>query len=148
MLADNRKNPDIDIKKIFIGYYYGTVLRMKATSTIEEETRKGILKNRVGNISDDTIGYGLDHLDVETIFMRNCCPITPNLPICVICAAKDENFVFLARIFALVSLGAQISAPKDGPKGLLRLRTPSALCNLWTKRLLIFLDLTKYTWQV
>jgi len=67
LLEDNRKNPDIDIKKIFIGYYYGSALRMKATSTIEEETRNGILKNRVGNISDDTIGYGLDHLDVETI---------------------------------------------------------------------------------
>jgi hypothetical protein len=35
------------------------------------------------------------------------------------------------RIFALVSLGAQISAPKDGPKGLLRLRVPPAS---WLKR--------------
>ena len=35
--------------------------------------------------------------------------------------------VLLARIFALVSLGAQISAPKDGPKGLLRLRVPPVL---------------------
>jgi len=40
---------------------------MKATSTIEEETRDGVLKKRVGDISDDTIGYGLDHLDVESI---------------------------------------------------------------------------------
>jgi len=67
LLEDNRKNPDIDIKNIFWGYFLGSTLRMKATSTIEEETRKGILKNRVGDISDDTIGYGLDHLDVETI---------------------------------------------------------------------------------
>jgi hypothetical protein len=67
LLKDNRKNPDIDIKKIFIGYYYGSVLRMKATSTIEKETRDGVLKKRVGDISDDTLGYGLDHLDVESI---------------------------------------------------------------------------------
>ena len=67
MLKDNRKDPDIDIKNIFMGYYYGSALRMKATSAIEEETRKGVLKKRVGDISDDTIGYGLDHLDVESI---------------------------------------------------------------------------------
>jgi hypothetical protein len=67
LLADNRKKPDIDIKKIFNGYYYGSVLRMKATSTIEQETRDGVLNKRVGDISDDTIGYGLDHLDVESI---------------------------------------------------------------------------------
>jgi hypothetical protein len=67
ILEDNRKDPDIDIKNIFMGYFYGSALRMKATSAIEEETRKGVLKKRVGDISDDTIGYGLDHLDVESI---------------------------------------------------------------------------------
>ncbi len=67
MLEDNRKGPDIDVRNIFMGYYYGSALRMKATSSIEEETRKGVLKKRVGDISDDTIGYGLDHLDVESI---------------------------------------------------------------------------------
>jgi hypothetical protein len=67
LLEDNRHEPDIDIKNIFLGYYFGSALRMKATSTIEEETRDGVLKKRVGDISDDTIGYGLDHLDVESI---------------------------------------------------------------------------------
>ena len=41
---DNRKNPDIDIQNIFLGYYFGSALRMKATSTIEEESRNGVLK--------------------------------------------------------------------------------------------------------
>jgi len=67
LLEDNRKAPKIDIQNIFMGYYLGSVLRMKATSTIEEETRNGVLKKRVADISDDTIGYGLDHLDVESI---------------------------------------------------------------------------------
>lgn len=67
LLEDNRKAPNIDIQNIFMGYYLGSALRMKATSTIEEETRDGVLKKRVGDISDDTIGYGLDHLDVESI---------------------------------------------------------------------------------
>jgi hypothetical protein len=67
LLEDNRKGPDIDIQNIFMGYYFGSAFRMKATSTIEEESRDGVLKKRVGNISDDTIGYGLDHLNVETV---------------------------------------------------------------------------------
>ena len=67
LLEDNRKEPDIDIKNIFLGYFFGSALRMKATSTIEEETRDGVLKKRVGDISDDTIGYGLDHLDVKSV---------------------------------------------------------------------------------
>ena len=67
LLEDNRKEPDIDIQNIFLGYYFGSAFRMKATSQIEEETRDGVLKKRVGDISDDTIGYVLDHLDVESI---------------------------------------------------------------------------------
>jgi hypothetical protein len=66
-LEDNRKAPDIGIQNIFMAYFWGSVLRMKATSTIEEETRNGVLRKRVVDISDDTIGYGLDHLDVESI---------------------------------------------------------------------------------
>ena len=67
MLQDDRKEPEINIQKIFLGYYFGSAFRMKATSTIEEETRKGVLRKRVGAISDDTIGYGLEHLRTESI---------------------------------------------------------------------------------
>jgi hypothetical protein len=67
LLEDSRKEPEIDIRNIFLGYYLGSILRMKATSTIEEETREGVLKYRVGDISDDTIGYGLDHLKTESL---------------------------------------------------------------------------------
>lgn len=67
LLEDSRKEPEIEIQKIFLGYYLGSILRMKATSTIEEETREGVLKKRVGDISDDTIGYGLDHLKTESL---------------------------------------------------------------------------------
>ena len=66
LLEDSRKNPYIDIKNIFIGYYYSSAFRIKATSEVEEETRKGILKKRVGNMSDDTIGYGLNNLEVNS----------------------------------------------------------------------------------
>ncbi|MCP4460657.1 MAG: hypothetical protein GY816_21940 [Cytophagales bacterium] len=68
LLKDTRKEPDIDIGDIFRGYYFGSALRMKATSTIEEEIREGVLKKRVKqNISDDTFGYGLSHLEPQSL---------------------------------------------------------------------------------
>ena len=67
-LKDARKNPKIEIKDIVWGYYLGSTLRMKAISTIEEEIRHGVLKKRVREkISDDTFGYGLDHLEPESL---------------------------------------------------------------------------------
>ena len=66
-LNDLRKNPTIDIRNIFMGSLYGSVLRIKAISTIEAETKEGVLKKRVGEISDDSIGYGLDNLTIRSV---------------------------------------------------------------------------------
>jgi hypothetical protein len=66
-LEDTRKEPKVDIKNLFLGYFFGTVLRRKATSTIEEEVREGVLKKRVKGVSDDTFGYGLNHLKTESL---------------------------------------------------------------------------------
>ncbi len=67
LLEDSRIEPGIDIRNIVLGYYLGSTLRIKATSAIEEETREGVLKKRVGGISDDTIGYALKHLKPESL---------------------------------------------------------------------------------
>jgi hypothetical protein len=62
-IEDGRLNPEIDIQRIIKGLIYGFSLRLKAISTIERECREGVLKSLVGAISDDTISYGLDHVD-------------------------------------------------------------------------------------
>lgn len=68
LLKDTRKDPSIGIRDIVMGYLWGSVLRIKATSTIEEEIREGALKWRVKpNISDDTFGYGLEHLESASL---------------------------------------------------------------------------------
>ena len=67
LLQDERKDPDIGIQNIFMAYYFGSALRLKATSEIEEETINGTLNERVGAMSDDAIGYGLNHLKVESL---------------------------------------------------------------------------------
>jgi hypothetical protein len=67
LLKDNRNNPGIDLKNIVLGYYYGSALRIKATSAIEEEIREGVLRKRVKDVSDDTIGYGLNNLEPRSV---------------------------------------------------------------------------------
>lgn len=68
LLNDTRKRPRIETQDIVWAYYLGSALRMKAISTIEEEIGQGVLKRKVKqSISDDTFGYGLDHLDPQSL---------------------------------------------------------------------------------
>lgn len=67
LLSDGRQYPTKSISSIFLVCFYGTCFRLKAVSAIAEESREGCLSQRVGSISDDTIGYGLNHLDVASV---------------------------------------------------------------------------------
>ena len=68
VLDDRRQEPDIDIREIFLGYFYGASLRLKATSTIEQEIKCGVLRKRIKeDISDDTFGYGLANLTPPSV---------------------------------------------------------------------------------
>jgi hypothetical protein len=51
------------------------------------------------------------------------------------CVITCRLLVFFGKDFCDGSPGAPISAPKDGPKGLLRLRVPPALCNFVAKKI-------------
>ncbi len=66
-LQDNRCDPDIDICQIVKALIYGSSLRIRAISEIETECREGFLKKRVGPISDDSFGYGLNHLETHSL---------------------------------------------------------------------------------
>jgi hypothetical protein len=67
LLQDGREAPKINISRIFMACYYGFSFRLKAINSIEEESRTGILRHRVGAISDDTLKYGLAHLCPESL---------------------------------------------------------------------------------
>jgi hypothetical protein len=66
-LVDQRQEPDINIRNIVCASLFGSALRIKAFSAIEEECKKGILQKRTGEISDDTFGYGLDFLSTASL---------------------------------------------------------------------------------
>jgi len=67
ILEDRRVYPSKSISGIFMSCFYGSCFRLKSIASIEEETRKGCLSKRVESISDDTIQYGLNHLEVESV---------------------------------------------------------------------------------
>ena len=67
LLQDGRLNPQISISRIFMAFYYGFCFRLKAVESIEEESLSGVLRRRVGGISDDTLKYGLAHLRPESL---------------------------------------------------------------------------------
>lgn len=67
LLKDSREDPQISIGKIFMACYYGFSFRLKSFFSIEEESRYGNLRRRVGPISDDTLSYGLAHLCPESL---------------------------------------------------------------------------------
>jgi hypothetical protein len=67
LLSDSRQFPTKSIASIFLCCFYGSCFRLKSMAAIEEETRDGCLYHRVGSISDDTIRYGLNHLDVASV---------------------------------------------------------------------------------
>jgi hypothetical protein len=66
-LCDERINPPISIQSITNALFLSSAFRIKAISTIEFECRSGILKKKIGPISDDTFGYGLAHLSADLL---------------------------------------------------------------------------------
>ena len=66
-LKDTRDFPQIDIGRIFKSCFYGFAFGLKSVKSIEEETVSGALKKSVGPISDDSIKYGLEHLERRSV---------------------------------------------------------------------------------
>ena len=67
LLNDTRDFPQIDIARIFKSCFYGFAFGLKSIKSIEDETVSGAFQSRIGFISDDSIKYGLEHLDRESV---------------------------------------------------------------------------------
>jgi hypothetical protein len=66
-LSDERIQPTIPLHSIVKAVFLASAFRIKAISSIELECRLGILKKKIGPMSDDTIGYGLNHLSPDQL---------------------------------------------------------------------------------
>ena len=71
-LPEGRQFPQHPWKKVFDAVFLGAAMQIPSLLQIEAECCQGALANRIGAISDDTIGYALQRQSPEPVFALSC----------------------------------------------------------------------------
>jgi hypothetical protein len=66
-LGEGRCYPRVGLAQVFEALFWGTVLRRHSLHAIEAECGQGILATRVGKLSESTVGYALERLELESL---------------------------------------------------------------------------------
>jgi hypothetical protein len=71
-LPDGRDFARIPAKTIFDAVFLGSACQCGPLHRIETECREGVLRSRIGALSEDAMGYGLERQDPAAIFDLGC----------------------------------------------------------------------------
>ena len=71
-LPEGREFPQHPWKKVFDAVFLGAAMQIPSLLQIEAQCRNGALAQRIGSISDDTIGYALERQSPEPVFALSC----------------------------------------------------------------------------
>jgi hypothetical protein len=71
-LPEGRQFPQHPWKKVFDAVFLGAAMQIPSLLQIEAECHDGSLAQRIGPISDDTIGYALQRQSPEPVFALSC----------------------------------------------------------------------------
>ena len=71
-LPEGRQSPQHPWKKGFDAVFLGASMQIPSLLQIEAECRAGALAQRIGPISDDTIGYAMQRQSPEPVFALGC----------------------------------------------------------------------------
>ena len=71
-LPEGREFPQHSWKKVFDAVFLGAAMQIPSLLQIEAQCRNGALAQRIGSISDDTIGYALQRQSPEPVFALSC----------------------------------------------------------------------------
>jgi hypothetical protein len=66
-LSDRRRAPHHACHTVFEALFFGAALRIPSLHHLEHECRTGVLRWRIGPISEDTFRYALQRLDLEAL---------------------------------------------------------------------------------
>jgi hypothetical protein len=66
-LGDTRCSPRVELAQVFAALFWGTVLRRHSLHRIEAECREGVLAGRIGPLSESTVGYALERLELDSL---------------------------------------------------------------------------------
>jgi Transposase DDE domain len=71
-LPEGRRFPQHPWKKVFDAVFLGAAMQIPSLLQIEAECHHGALAERIGPVSDDTIGYSLERQSPEPVFALGC----------------------------------------------------------------------------
>lgn len=71
-LSDRRRFPQHPCQKVFEALFFGAVLHCPSVHQLERECHDGALGRRIGPISEDTLRYALQRLDLDAVFALWC----------------------------------------------------------------------------
>jgi len=71
-LPEGRQAPRHPWHKVFDAVFLAAAMQIPSLLQIEAECRRGALAQRIGPISDDTIGYALQRQSPEPVFALGC----------------------------------------------------------------------------
>jgi hypothetical protein len=71
-LPDGRHYALVPAKTVFDAVFLGSACQCGPLHRIETECREGVLRHRIGAISEDTIGYTLERQDPTALFQLGC----------------------------------------------------------------------------
>jgi hypothetical protein len=71
-LPEGRQSPPHPWPKVFDCVFLGGAIQIPNVHRLEAECRRGVLRQRIGKLSEDTLGYALQRQDPASIFALGC----------------------------------------------------------------------------
>jgi len=71
-LPEGRQSPRHPWKKVWDALFLGAAVQIPTVHRLEAECRAGVLAQRIGALSEDTMGYALERQDPAKIFTLGC----------------------------------------------------------------------------
>ena len=71
-MPEGRTHPLHPWPKVFDAVFLGSACQLATVHRIEFESRDGVLSKRIGPISEDTLGYAMQHQDIPSLFALGC----------------------------------------------------------------------------
>ncbi len=71
-LPEGRQSPSHPWPKVFDCVFLGGAIQIPNVHRLEAECRRGVFRQRIGKLSEDTLGYALQRQDPASIFALGC----------------------------------------------------------------------------
>jgi hypothetical protein len=71
-LPEGRQSPAHPWPKVFDGVFLGGAIQIPNLHRLEAECRRGVFRQRIGKLSEDTLGYALQRQDPASLFALGC----------------------------------------------------------------------------